>query len=49
MSDDPSKADELVRVTLKQPHRHGGEQRKAGSKLDVTRVQMERLKARDKV
>jgi hypothetical protein len=38
-----------VQVTLTKPHRHGGEEHKAGAKLAVTPAQAERLKQHGKI
>ena len=49
MSDTKAQPTDQVQVTLKKPHRHGGEWRKEGAKIAVTPGQAERLKNKGKI
>ncbi len=49
MSDTKAQPTDLVQVTLKKPHTHGGKDHQAGDKIKVRPDQVERLKNHHKV
>ncbi len=48
MSDTKAQPADLVQITLKKPHTHGGEDHKEGAKIRVRPDQLERLKQHGK-
>ncbi|QFU01274.1 hypothetical protein FIU83_06440 [Halomonas sp. THAF5a] len=49
MSDTKAQPEELVQVTLHEPHTHNGERHEKGAKLKVRPDQVERLKKHKKI